>query len=287
MGASWSLPFELTKDVGFIVLVAAITAVAGILGVRMLTVRPSKGANVSGALLLRSDVNAITPSDSTVLHPINWRHLKIQAITKVSSNVKLFRIELPKVTDTIDLPIGRHVSVLAETSHGKVIRPYTPVSPPWAVGYVELLIKRYDGGLMSTHMFGLHQGDTISMRGPVGNLRWVPSALSRVLLIAGGTGITPMLQLMRCITESRSEGGDATAADLLFQNRSTADILLRGHIDACVSSRPDAFSVQVRESGDVLSIQPALTLFFTLHATYPRLPPAVLPVQPARWLGSR
>lgn len=130
-----------------------------------------RGENVSGALLLRPDVNSALPSDSNVLHPISWRKLRVHAITTISANVRLLRIALPRPSDTLDLPIGRHVSLLAELPSGRVLRPYTPVSPPWAAGFVDLLIKRYDGGLMSNHVFSLRPGDSVSMRGPVGNLR--------------------------------------------------------------------------------------------------------------------
>ena len=180
-----------------------------------------------------------------VLHPISWRSLRIESVTRVSPAVRLIRVALPKPSDTLDLPIGRHISVRVELPSGQAVtRPYTPVSPPWAAGYFDLLVKHYDGGAVSSHVVGLVPGDSLSLRGPVGNLRWVPSEHPRILLLAAGTGITPMLQLMRCILEARCDGGDATAVDLLFQNRTGADVLLRGDIDACVARRPDSFTAQ-------------------------------------------
>lgn len=216
-----------------------------------------------------------------VLHPISWRSLRIESVTRVSPAVRLIRVALPKPTDTLDLPIGRHISVRVVLPSGQAVaRPYTPVSPPWATGYFDLLVKHYDGGVVSSHVAGLVPGDSLSLRGPVGNLRWVPSEHPRILLLAAGTGITPMLQLMRCILEARCDGGDATAADLLFQNRTDTDVLLRGDIDACVARRPESFTAQACISPR--SLVPRV-LFFCDAFTF--IPRAVLFVPPAPKLG--
>lgn len=237
MGAAFFIP----TDPVLLALVAVVFTTTIYFAVQY---QKGQGENVSGGLILRRDVNSTQASDSKVLHPSKWKELKVVAVTEVSPNVRLLRISLPQPTDTLELPIGRHVCLLAELPSGRVVRPYTPISAPWTEGYVELLIKFYDHGLMSSHVCSLQPGDTVQMRGPIGSLNWVPSALPRVVLIAGGTGITPMLQLMRCILGARNEAGDRTAVDLLFQNRTLGDLLLRHDIDACVSSRPDSFAAQ-------------------------------------------
>lgn len=75
-----------------------------------------------------------------------------------------------------------------------------------------------------------------------------------------------MLQLMRCILEAKCDGGDNTAVDLLFQNRSIGDVLLRTDIDACVERRPSNFAAQVCRPTTVCKSSPP---------TFRRLAPAV------------
>ena len=59
-------------------------------------------------------------------------------------------------------------------------------------------------------------------------------------MVAAGTGITPMLQLIRGIL---SNGDDETALSLVFQNRGLEDILLRDELDALVAANPGRLTV--------------------------------------------
>jgi NAD(P)H-flavin reductase len=60
-------------------------------------------------------------------------------------------------------------------------------------------------------------------------------------MVAGGTGITPMLQIARA---SLRDDGDATKFALLYANRTPGDILLRAELDALAAAHPDRFSVR-------------------------------------------
>lgn len=101
---------------------------------------------------------------------------------------------------------------------------------------------------MSQHLAALPVGSTIEARGPLGALRYegsglftikrrnpvtrksepVPHRVSHVGLIAGGTGITPMLQIVREVTK---RGSDSTRLSLIFANVTEDDILLRKELD--------------------------------------------------------
>ncbi|KAJ8935054.1 hypothetical protein NQ318_002683, partial [Aromia moschata] len=76
-----------------------------------------------------------------------------------------------------------------------------------------------DGGKMTQHLESLKIGDTIDVRGPSGRLQYPVM----VGLIAGGVGITPILQLIRHITKDPT---DTTKMALLFANQTEEDILL-------------------------------------------------------------
>merc|ERR1711920_752839 len=60
----------------------------------------------------------------------------------------------------------------------------------------------------------------------------------RVGMIAGGSGITPMLQVMRHIFKTV---GDTTEVYLLFANQTEEDILLRSELESCLSDNPSTF----------------------------------------------
>lgn len=48
-----------------------------------------------------------------------------------------------------------------------VIRPYTPVTSPSTAGHIDFLIKKYDGGAMTTHIHAMKVGDKIAIKGPI------------------------------------------------------------------------------------------------------------------------
>jgi len=198
-----------------------------------------KGEDVSRGLRKADDglKNEISNLDK-VLSPVSFKKFKLVNVKTISSNTKLLRFEIPH-NQCINLPIGRHISVRAEIDGNKVTRAYTPTSRPDMKGYFDLLVKAYEFGKMSTYLHSLRTGDEIEVRGPIGSFKYGSNMYPRVGLIAGGTGLTPCLQVLRCVLEGPEAALDRTAFTLLFQNRTFADILLREELDDLRARFPD------------------------------------------------
>ncbi|CAL4102270.1 unnamed protein product, partial [Meganyctiphanes norvegica] len=112
------------------------------------------------------------------------------------------------------------------------------------------------GGKMSQHLEAMKIGETIDVRGPSGLLEYrgrsnvavKPDKKSppniviakKINMIAGGTGITPMLQLVRQVTRDPL---DPTQLALIFANQTEEDILLRPELEDIVSQFPDKFKL--------------------------------------------
>jgi len=179
------------------------------------------------------------PSSRKVLQPDIFQDFPLTEIKKTSHNVAIYRFGLPKPTDIIGLPIGQHMS-LAATPKGaekEVVRSYTPISSDEDKGFFELMIKSYPQGNISAHMTTLKIGDTMKVRGPKGAMVYRPNMLKRIGMIAGGTGITPMLQIIRAINRGRPQ--DTTKVDLIFANVNPDDILLKEQLDALNKEDPN------------------------------------------------
>ena len=132
---------------------------------------------------------------------------------------------------------------LAATPKGadkEVVRSYTPITSDEDKGFFELMIKSYPQGNISAHMTTLKIGDTMKVRGPKGAMVYAPNMCKRIGMIAGGTGITPMLQIIRAINRGRPQ--DTTKIDLIFANVNPDDILLKEQLDALDKEDPN-FSV--------------------------------------------
>ena len=122
----------------------------------------------------------------------------------------------------------------------EIVRSYTPISSDENRGYFDLLIKSYPTGNISRHMATLKLGDTMKVKGPKGAMVYTPGLVKRFGMIAGGTGITPMLQIIRAIVRGRPRNGgnDTTEVDLIFANVKYEDILLKEDLDSLTKEDP-------------------------------------------------
>jgi len=150
-----------------------------------------------------------------------------------------YRFSLPRNTDILGLPIGQHISLAAIIAGQpkEVVRSYTPISSDETPGYFDLLIKSYPTGNISKHMASLKIGQTMKVKGPKGAMMYAPNMVRHLGMIAGGTGITPMLQIIRAIIRGRPRG-DRTEIDLIFANVNPDDILLKEDLDTLAKEDP-------------------------------------------------
>jgi cytochrome-b5 reductase len=139
------------------------------------------------------------------------------------------------------IPAGLHIQLRADIEGALVLRSYTPTEVDAKTGRMELTLKIYPNGKMGNHLLNLPEGDTIDVRGPIGHFKTYHRFLcSHIVLIAGGTGITPMWQIMRAICE---DPADETRITLLYANQTQGDILLRDEISALTARFPNSLKV--------------------------------------------
>jgi len=191
--------------------------------------------------------------------------LKLIEKIELSHDTRLFRFALPSQEHCLGLPIGQHIYLSARINGSLVVRPYTPTTCDEDLGHMDLVVKVYmanvhpkfpDGGKMTQYLENLPIGDTIDVRGPSGLLIYNgkgvfdikedkkgPSKevkVKQVSMIAGGTGITPMLQLVRAVFRDPE---DDTCLSLLFANQTEDDILLRNELEEVQKKHPDRFKL--------------------------------------------
>ncbi|KAK2850713.1 NADH-cytochrome b5 reductase [Arthroderma sp. PD_2] len=169
-----------------------------------------------------------------------WIDLKLSSVEEVSHNVKKLRFDFPDGEDVSGLHVA---SALLTKFKGPedakpTIRPYTPISDEEEPGHLDLLVKQYPNGPMSTHIHGLSVGDPLSFKGPIPKYQWEANKHSHVCMVAGGTGITPMYQLIRKIF---SDPADKTQVTLIYGNVGEEDILLRRELEQLENTYPRRF----------------------------------------------
>ncbi|OSS49401.1 hypothetical protein B5807_05752 [Epicoccum nigrum] len=178
-----------------------------------------------------------------VLKPDAFQEFELGEKTVLSHNTAIYRFKLPKESDILGLPIGQHISLAAniEGQPKEVVRSYTPTSSDNDKGFFDVLIKSYPTGNISKHVANLKIGDKMKVKGPKGAMVYTPNMVRHFGMIAGGTGITPMLQVIKAIHRGRA-AGDKTEVDLIFANVNPDDILLKDDLDA-LAARDTKFRV--------------------------------------------
>ncbi|KAG0178479.1 NADH-cytochrome b5 reductase [Apophysomyces sp. BC1021] len=167
-------------------------------------------------------------ASEALLHPKEYSNFKLIEKIPISHNTALYRFGLPNKEDVLGLPIGQHISVMAEINGKQISRSYTPTSTNEDTGCFDLVIKSYPTGNISKLFGELEVGDRIAIRGPKGNFAYSPNMVRAIGMIAGGTGITPMLQIIRAICRNPN---DKTEVNLIFANVDSGDILLKKELD--------------------------------------------------------
>jgi cytochrome-b5 reductase len=151
---------------------------------------------------------------------------KLTAVRRDTHDTKTFCFALPDDA-TLDMLPGDHLYVHATIDGKPVKRPYTPSSMPGATGYFDLTVKRYETGTVSKYLHEREVGDTVLMSGPHPGGHWVDGMAKQVGFVAGGTGITPMIAIIRWILAKSLP----VELFLVYANKAEADIIFREEWD--------------------------------------------------------
>jgi ferredoxin-NADP reductase len=123
---------------------------------------------------------------------------------------------------------GQHVDVRLTAEDGyQAQRSYSIASAP-ENGRVELIVERLDDGEVSPYLTDeLQAGDGIELRGPIGGwFAWDAKEGGPLLLVAGGSGIAPLMAMIR----HRRAAGSEAPVRLLFSSRSYEKIIFRDEL---------------------------------------------------------
>jgi ferredoxin-NADP reductase len=136
---------------------------------------------------------------------------------------------------------GQHVDIRLTADNGyQAQRSYSIASPAGSGLHVELTVECVSSGEVSVFLTEeLRAGDTIELRGPIGGyFTWNPSISSPLMLIAGGSGVVPLMSMLR----TRNRADNKVPAKLLYSSRSADDIIYRDELDRMAANR-DGFDL--------------------------------------------
>jgi ferredoxin-NADP reductase len=182
---------------------------------------------------------------TAVLGRLTWQLTDVVEVIAETPRVKTIRLA---VAGWAGHRAGQHVDVRLTAEYGyQAERSYSIASAPNGTR-IELTVERLDDGEVSPYLTEeLRPGDQIELRGPVGGyFVWEPSQGGPLLLVAGGSGVVPLMAMIR----HRAATESTTDARLLFSSRGLGDIIYRkaraaerrgahgrAHVDAIAAAR--------------------------------------------------
>jgi len=196
--------------------------------------RPVAAAGIA-ALGYYSYSNLGTKSLSSVhadggLDSKEFKKIKLLKKEQYNHDCAVFTFQVPGQGK---LPVSSYILTRTPGPDGKdVIRPYTPITAK-AHDEIRLLIKEYPKGNMSRHIHSLKPGDSLDIKGPMDKFPYKINSKKEIGMLAGGTGITPMHQIIDEILNNRE---DNTKVTLVFSNHTEKDILLKERLDALAAT---------------------------------------------------
>jgi ferredoxin-NADP reductase len=164
---------------------------------------------------------------TAVLGRLTWRVAEVVDVVTETPRVKTIAFAVPGWPGHRP---GQHVDVRLTAEDGyQAQRSYSIGSAPDGPR-VELTVECLDDGEVSTYLTDeLRPGDRIELRGPIGGyFVWEPAQGGPLLLVAGGSGVVPLMAMIRARAAARAE----VDARLLFSSRSWDDVIYRDELEA-------------------------------------------------------
>jgi ferredoxin-NADP reductase len=140
---------------------------------------------------------------AAVLRRLTWQSATIAEIRVETDSARTIALDLPGWPGHL---AGQHVDIRLTAENGySAQRSYSVASAP-GNDRLEVTVQRVPDGEVSGYLVDVAQpGDTVEVRGPVGGyFTWEPSAKDPVLLLAGGSGIVPLMSMIRARAEAKS-----------------------------------------------------------------------------------
>jgi ferredoxin-NADP reductase len=152
---------------------------------------------------------------------INWQIASIKDIRTETATVKTFTLQLPA---WMRHRAGQHYDIRLTAEDGyQTQRSYSIASEPERKGEVDITVERIEDGEVSTYLHDVAiKGDRIEVRGPIGGyFVWEADMTEPLLLIAGGSGVVPLMSMIR----HRAATGSVNPTALLYSSRTFEDVI--------------------------------------------------------------
>ena len=186
---------------------------------------------MAGAAVHRRSVTDTPDIAPPIAQParIEWRAATVKSVVAETSHAKTLVLDVPGWPGHL---AGQHVDVRLTAEDGyQAQRSYSIASEPTRPT-VAITIERLDDGEVSPYLTdALGVGDRMELRGPIGGyFVWEPTMRGPLFLVAGGSGIVPLMAMLRTRAAATPAQRAAAPATLLYSSRGWDDIYYRDEL---------------------------------------------------------
>jgi ferredoxin-NADP reductase len=156
-----------------------------------------------------------------------WRLVDVTAAVDETARTRTIELDVPGWPG--HLP-GQHVDVRLTAEDGYQAQRSYSIATPADGTRLAITVERIDDGEVSPYLVGeLRAGDRLELRGPIGgHFVWEPSRGGPLLLVGGGSGLVPLMAMLRERVATRSW----VSVRLLVSSRSWDDVIYRSELES-------------------------------------------------------
>ncbi len=194
---------------------------------------------------------------------LKWQLATVRSVKEETPHVKTLTLALPEWTPH---RAGQHYDVRLTAPDGyQAQRSYSVVSQPERVGVIELTVERLADGEVSPYLCDvLVPDDRLEVRGPIGGyFVWEAGMGGPLLLVAGGSGVVPLMAIVR----HRRAVGSSVPACLLYSVRSPDEVIFAGELDRLMAQMDDRADITQALMLDANAVAGPLREIFNLEMT--------------------
>ena len=149
---------------------------------------------------------------------------KISKIIDETPSVKVFRVKLPSDADIEFYPGQFFMVSFVNDQEIKTSRAYSVASSSLNKEYLEIALDKI--GPFTSKLFQMKEGSPLKFKGPYGKFYFDEGIKNNLILIAGGTGITPLIGIIRYCNDKRL----GNKIKFIYSVRSTQDIIYKDEL---------------------------------------------------------
>lgn len=170
---------------------------------------------------------------------LEWQAVTVRAVRQETPRTRTLVLDAPRWTGH---RAGQHVDVRLTADDGYQAQRSYSIASASAAGTLELTVERLDDGEVSPWLAEVAApGDAFELRGPIGGyFVWEPTMRSPVSLVAGGSGVVPLMAMLR----TRAASGSAIPFRVLYSAREFEEVIYRDELEA-LAARDDGVELAV------------------------------------------